>query len=204
MTPTLLLATGNPGKIREFRALLSGLPWTLRTLTDLEILADVPETGSTYRANAALKARAYAALSGLPTLSDDSGLEVAPLGGEPGVRSARYAPLPEATDADRRRYLLGRLAGSPRPWPARFCCVVAVVFPEGDELYGEGTCPGEIIPEERGAGGFGYDPIFQLPAGKTMAELSREEKNRLSHRALAVKDVLPRLVARFDGPPRAA
>ena len=199
MASNILLATGNPGKIKEFLALLAPLTGvTFVTLNDLGIKADVEETGGTYAENAALKARAYARLSGLPALADDSGLEVAALNGDPGVRSARYAPQPDATDADRRRHLLAQLAGRPRPWPARFCCVVTVIFPDGEEIFGEGICAGEIIPEARGANGFGYDPIFQLPGGQTMAELSSEMKNRLSHRALAVHRVLPQLKQRLE------
>lgn len=199
MQGKILIATGNPGKIREFNELLAPLAGvTFLTLNDLAITADVDETGETYAENAALKAREYARLSGLPALSDDSGLEVDALGGAPGVRSARYAPQPGATDADRRRYLLAQLSGKPQPWPARFCCVVTVVFPNGDELYGTGTCPGRIVPDERGANGFGYDPVFELPNGQTMAELASEMKNRLSHRARAVQDLLPRLEARLD------
>ena len=199
----LLLATGNPGKIREFQALLAPLTqapygWTLLTLRDLNIHADVDETGHTYRENAALKARAYAGLSGLPTLSDDSGLEVAALDGAPGIRSARFSPRPGATDADRREYLLSRLAGKREPWTAQFCCTVAVVFPDGEEQYSDGVCPGRIIPEERGTNGFGYDPIFELSFGKTMAELDSDEKNRLSHRALAVQAALPDLVRKLS------
>ena len=197
MATKILLATGNPGKIKELTALLAPLSGAaLVTLRDLGINADVDETGSTYAENAALKGRVYSQLSGLPALSDDSGLEVAALGGAPGIRSARYAPQPGATDADRRRYLLEQLAGKPRPWAARFCCVVTVVYPDGAEYYAEGICPGEIIPEERGANGFGYDPIFMLPNGLTMAELPSEMKNRLSHRALAVQQMLPQLVER--------
>lgn len=198
MNNKILLATGNPGKIKEFKALLNGFSSAaVLTLKDVAITAEVEETGVTFAENAALKGRTYARLSGLPALSDDSGLEVAALNGAPGIRSARYAPQPGATDADRRRYLLSRLEGKTRPWTARFCCVVVVVFPDGTELYGEGICPGEIIPEERGVNGFGYDPIFQLPNGQTMAELTSEMKNRLSHRAQAVQQVLPQLEARF-------
>jgi XTP/dITP diphosphohydrolase len=135
------------------------------------------------------------------TLSDDSGLEVDALDGLPGLRSARFAPKVNATDSDRRMYLLQRLQGKPRPWKARFHCVVAIVIPAGlvalEEQcqFAEGVCLGEIIPEERGNNGFGYDPVFLLPEiGRTMAELSIEEKNRLSHRSRAVRASLPILV----------
>jgi XTP/dITP diphosphohydrolase len=193
LTEKLLIATTNPGKIREFRSLLAGFARPLVTPGELGLSLHVEETGDTYRANAALKARAFAAAAELPALADDSGLEVDALDGAPGLYSARYSPKPGADDADRRHYLLENLAQRPQPWTARFRCVVAVAFPGGEVFYGDGTCPGVIIPRERGAGGFGYDPIFLLPNGRTMAELSDDEKNRLSHRALAVMDVIPRL-----------
>jgi len=114
------------------------------------------------------------------------------LDGLPGLHSARFVARPDATDADRRQALLEHLRGKPRPWLARFRCWVAVVTPDGETHLAEGVCPGEIIPEERGQNGFGYDPIFYLPElGKTMAELSMDEKNRLSHRARAVRAAVP-------------
>jgi XTP/dITP diphosphohydrolase len=191
----LLLATGNPGKRREMQVLLAALgEIDLITPEDIGVQLVISEHGATYAENAALKARAYAEASGLPSLADDSGLEVEALRGAPGLHSARYLARPGATDADRRAYLLEQLRGIPRPWLACFRCSVAVAQP-GDELRTfEGMCPGEIIPEERGVNGFGYDPIFQLSdTGRTMAELSMEEKNRLSHRAKAVQAALPYL-----------
>jgi XTP/dITP diphosphohydrolase len=128
------------------------------------------------------------------TLADDSGLEVDALGGLPGIRSARFAPQPGATDADRRAYLLAQLEDQPRPWSAHFHCTVALAMPSGGLRLAEGNCYGEVIPTERGDHGFGYDPIFLLPdLGRTMAELTTEEKNRFSHRARAVRAVLPLL-----------
>lgn len=194
MALKLLLASGNPGKLVEFRDLLSSLGWDLPGLDDLNIHPEVDETGRSYGENAALKARAYAAQSGLPALSDDSGLEVDALGGAPGLRSRRFVPQPGATDHDRRIHLLDRLSGHRPPWTARLRCVAAVAWPDGRSLFGEGVCEGQIIAAERGLGGFGYDPLFQLPDGRTMAELTREEKNRLSHRARAILDLLPRLL----------
>lgn len=194
----LFIATNNRGKQAEFRALLDDLPVTLRFPQEVAVTVTVEETGRTYAENAVLKARAWAQATGWLTLADDSGLEVDALGGEPGVRSARYAPWPNATDADRRRYLLQRLAEHPRPWTARFRCVLAVATPEGDLHLFEGLCEGEILTEERGEHGFGYDPIFYLPErGCTMAELPPEEKNRLSHRARAVQAALPWLRERL-------
>ena len=130
------------------------------------------------------------------TLSDDSGLEVEDLGGAPGIFSARYAPQLGATDSDRRVYLLHQLSPYPRPWAARFHCTVALASPDGAVHFSEGVCQGEIIPQERGMNGFGYDPIFLIPElGRTMAELNMEEKNRLSHRAQAVLAIQPLLLS---------
>ncbi|MCK4900984.1 MAG: RdgB/HAM1 family non-canonical purine NTP pyrophosphatase [Anaerolineales bacterium] len=188
----LLLASSNLGKLREIQALLDDLDVILQTPEQLDLTIDVDEDGVTYAENAALKASAFAQASGLLTLADDSGLEVDVLGGLPGIHSARFSQLPHATDADRRNYLLDRLRGSPRPWSAQFHCTVALTNPGGDIYFANGECHGEIIPEERGQGGFGYDPIFLLSdLGRTMAELDMEEKNRLSHRARAVKASLP-------------
>jgi XTP/dITP diphosphohydrolase len=184
----LLLATYNRGKVREIQALLGDLGLELLTPADLGLELEFPENGATYAENAAGKALAFARASGLVALGDDSGLEVDALGGKPGLRSHRFAPAPNATDADRRAYLLQQLRGQPRPWTARFRATVAVADPGGKVHYAVGMCEGEIIPEERGAGGFGYDPIFLLPAlGRTMAELGMDEKNRLSHRARAIQ-----------------
>jgi XTP/dITP diphosphohydrolase len=192
MIQQLLIATGNPGKLREFKELLRNLPIELVMPADLGLQLEVPETGESYLENAVLKAQAYASVSGLLCVADDSGLEVAALDGAPGIHSARYAPQAGATDADRRQYLLSQLAGKARPWPARFCCVVVIADPAGRLEHAAGSCPGEILPEERGSGGFGYDPIFQVSGmGRTMAELQPEEKNSLSHRARAVQAALP-------------
>ncbi len=190
----LLIATSNPGKVRELQAMLAGLPVELTTPKMLRRSLSVDETGHTYRANAALKAAAYARATGLPALADDSGLEVEALNGLPGIRSARFAPTPNADDAARRAYLLENLAPHPRPWRARFVCVVCLALPDGSLHFAEGICPGEIIPAERGAGGFGYDPIFYLTErGCTMAELPAEEKNRISHRGRAIQALRPAL-----------
>lgn len=192
----LLVASTNPGKLVEIQDLIGSLGTRLELLlpADLGLDLDVVEDGESYAENAALKARAYFQASGLLTLADDSGLEVAALDGKPGLHSARYAPQPGATDADRRAYLLKNLAGLPRPWKARFCCAVAIAAPDDSLRFSEGICPGEIIPEERGTNGFGYDPIFLLPKlGKTMAELNMAQKNQLSHRARAVHAAIPLL-----------
>lgn len=195
--PDLLIATNNAGKVRELRALLAGLP-QLRLVTpaELGLALDPPETGSTYADNAAIKAHAFAQATGLPALADDSGLEVAALNGAPGVHSARYSPQPGANDADRRQYLLQQLAtlGQPQPWAARFVSVVCLALPDGTTHSAEGECRGEIIAHERGSGGFGYDPIFIVEGtGRTMAELSFDDKNQCSHRARAVQGLRTRL-----------
>jgi len=191
MTPAkLLLATNNRGKVAEIKALLDGLGIQVLTPAELGVQLEVAEDGATYAENASKKASAFARLSGLVSLADDSGLEVDALDGKPGLHSHRFAPQPGATDADRRRFLLARLGGCPRPWTARFRATVAVALPSGEVRLAFGECEGEIIPEERGSHGFGYDPIFLL-LGRTMAELGMEEKNRLSHRARAVQNATP-------------
>jgi XTP/dITP diphosphohydrolase len=191
----LLIASNNPGKLVEILDLLQDLDLELLTPSQIGLDLQVEETGQTYAQNAALKGLAFARHSGLLTLADDSGLEVAALNGAPGLHSARFVARPGATDADRRQALLQALAGRPRPWPARFRCLVALAQPDGKVKFTEGICPGEIIAEERGSGGFGYDPIFYLPElDRTMAELEMEQKNRLSHRARAVRAARPLLL----------
>lgn len=186
--PVLLLATNNPGKIDELRSLLASLP-SLQTTTpdELGLRLEVDETGQTYAENASLKARAFALASGLPALADDSGLEVEALGGRPGLHSARIAP----SAAARRRLLVSWLEGKPQPWKARFRSTLCLALPNGQLHVVEGQCLGEISPEERGSGGFGYDPIFIVDGmHRTMAELNPAEKNRLSHRAKAVDNMV--------------
>jgi len=188
----LLIASNNQGKLLEIKALLVDMDVELLTPVQLRINIEVDEVGKTYAENAALKGRAFARASGLLTLADDTGLEVDALTGLPGLRSARFAPQSDATDADRRAYLLERLQGMPRPWLARFRCTVAIVAPSGKARFTEGVCEGEITPQESGRHGFGYDPIFMVSAlNRTLAELSMEEKNRISHRARAVRAARP-------------
>ena len=188
----LLIATNNQGKIVEFQELLAGSGIEFVTPAQINIQLEVEEDGSTYQENAAKKAVAFAQTSGLVSLADDSGLEVDVLGGAPGLYSARYSPKPGAKDADRRAFLLHNLKDKPRPWTAHFHATIAIATPAGSLELTEGNCYGEIIPEERGTGGFGYDPIFFIPElGKTMAELEMDEKNRLSHRARGVLNAIP-------------
>ncbi len=176
--------------MREYRSLLRDLPVTLLTLAEAGINIVVSEAGETLEENARLKAMTLAAESGLDALADDSGLEVDALGGEPGPLSARYAGE-GATDRERVSYLLKRLEGVPRERrTARFRCVIAVAKPEGRVELCSGECPGVITLEPVGSEGFGYDPVFYVPElGKTMAELSLEEKNQLSHRGKAARQV---------------
>jgi XTP/dITP diphosphohydrolase len=192
----LLLATENSGKIREIKNLLQGVNADLVIPGDLGLDLHVEESGQTYAENASRKALVYASASGLLTLADDSGLEVDALNGVPGLFSARYSPKTGAMDKDRRDYLLKQLQGFSRPWPARFHCTVAIAAPEGVIHIADGVCPGEIIPEERGESGFGYDPIFLVKnMERTMAELSLAEKNHISHRGRAIKATLPILLS---------
>ena len=187
---TLLVATQNPGKKREYRELLAPLDVDIRFPDDLDLHLDVREDGTTYAQNARKKARTYASASGLLTVADDSGLEVDALGGAPGIHSARYAA---GSDADRVETLLDDLRGV--PWSertARFRCVLVIVTPDDEAYQAEGVCEGVIALEPRGAGGFGYDPVFYLSDyDATMAQLPGAEKNRISHRARAVQEALP-------------
>ncbi len=193
----LLIATRNAHKVQELAQILAGLPVILRSLADEGIPDEVEETGATYAENAALKATTFARLSGMLSLADDSGLEVDYLGGEPGLRSARYAGE-GASNQDRIARLLRNLEGV--PWErrkARFVCVIAIADPDGPPVLFEGTCEGIIALEPKGEGGFGYDPVFHMPEfGCTMAELSEEVKNRVSHRARAALAAVPFLRGR--------
>ena len=191
----LLVATNNPGKVKEYQGLLAGLDMELCGLADLEITDEVDETGQTFEENARLKSAAYGQASGLLTLADDSGLEVEALGGAPGVYSARYAGK-GATDADRYRKLLAALDGV--PWEkrgARFRCVIALAWPDGHIETFDGQCDGVIAFEPKGTNGFGFDPVFYMPEhGCTIAELPDEVKNRVSHRARAAMLARERLM----------
>ncbi|MFZ5881889.1 MAG: RdgB/HAM1 family non-canonical purine NTP pyrophosphatase [Chloroflexota bacterium] len=199
MNTKLLIATNNQGKVIELQEILADLPVELVTPAQIGLVLDVVEDGSTYAENASKKALAFAQASGLCSLADDSGLEVDALGGAPGLYSARYSPKPGAKDADRRAYLLENLQGRPRPWTAHFHATIAIATPQGGLYFAEGDCPGEIIPEERGMGGFGYDPLFLLTElGRTMAELPPQEKNRLSHRGRAALAARPILLGLFE------
>ncbi len=186
----LVVATRNPGKMREYRQLLADWPVELISLDDAGVAGDVDETGDTFVANARLKASEYARMSSLPTISDDSGLEVHALGGDPGVYSARYGGDACRSDADRVALLLRNLEGV--PWGqrlARFRCVTAIAAPGGTVIgMVVGSVAGMIQFEPEGEHGFGYDPVFHLPSlGQTIAQAPLEIKNRLSHRADAAR-----------------
>lgn len=191
--PKLLIATHNPGKVREYRELLRALPLPLVSLSDVGITQEVAETGLTFAENAWLKARTYAALSGLLTLSDDSGLEVDALGGAPGIHSARYGGDSCRSDADRVNLLLSNLHGIPwKQRTARFRCVIALCHPNDPGASLVGSVSGMIQYAPEGADGFGYDPVFYLPSvQRNMAQLPLVQKNRLSHRAHASGRALP-------------
>jgi XTP/dITP diphosphohydrolase len=190
-----LLGTSNPHKLNELRAILGDLPLTLLSLDEAPPLPEVQETGATFAENAILKATAYASASGLLTLADDSGLEIDALGGEPGVYSARWAGV-ETPYPERFRIILERMAQRPvSQRTARYRCVIAIAEPEGLLATADGVLEGEIAATPRGGGGFGYDPIFYLPAyGKTVAEIPSEVKNRISHRALAAAQARQQLL----------
>jgi len=180
--PRLVIATGNAGKLREYRDLLAESGFELVVFD-----ADVDEVGESYSGNARLKAEAALAKSGLPALGDDSGIELQALGGFPGIRSARLGP----TQKQRTAELLLSLEGVPRPWNARFVCVIALAAPGRPTQFFEGECRGEVVPEWRGEAGFGYDPIFLVPGtGKTFGEMPPEEKRKYSHRARAARALL--------------
>jgi len=178
----LVIASGNAGKLREYRDLLSEAGVQLVAFD-----TEIDEMGETYAENARLKAETARQRSGLPSLGDDSGLEVEALGGFPGIRSARLGP----TQKERTAELLWRLEGVPRPWNARFVCVIALAVPGRETEFFEGECRGEVVPEWRGEAGFGYDPIFLVPGtGKTFGEMTPEEKKKYSHRASAARALL--------------
>ena len=185
----LLVATNNKGKLEEYGVLLKGIPFEIVSLADVGVDADVEETGNTSEQNAVIKATSYCSMSGLITLADDSGLEVDALCGEPGVMSARYAG-PQASDEDRVNYLLSKMSGV--PWEkrtARFVCIIAIATPQQDVKLCHGACDGYITFKAKGTNGFGYDPIFYFPElDRTMAELTPQQKNGVSHRGRAAQD----------------
>jgi XTP/dITP diphosphohydrolase len=189
VSPVLVVATKNPGKVKEIRHRLSALDLAIEGVS-IEL---PPEDGDTFEANARIKAEHVAAKLGVAALADDSGLVVDALGGAPGVSSARYAV---GSDADRVAKLLAAIASVPDPErTARFVCAMVLAIPGHPSITAEGACDGWIGRTPRGTGGFGYDPVFVLPDGRTMAELTLAEKDVISHRGRALDRILPRLVA---------
>ncbi len=182
-----MLATRNPGKVREIAAIYGGLGARLSGLEEWPALGDLPEDAETYAENAAIKALTVARATGLPAIADDSGVEIDALGGGPGVRSRRLLG-DAASDEARNEYVLERLAGlPPERRTARYRAVIAVATPAGGVETFEGVCEGAIAERPRGRGGFGYDPIFEIAGdGRTMAEVPPDVKNRISHRARAL------------------
>jgi XTP/dITP diphosphohydrolase len=194
----LLIASRNRGKVVEIRSLL-GL--ALQKVVEVVTLAELPNTeqpredGKTFLDNARMKALHYSKAHRILCIADDSGLAVEPLGGLPGVRSARYAGE-GASDAANNAHLLHELAPFPRPWKAAFVCVAVAALPQRVVAEATGKVEGEILPVGRGRDGFGYDPLFFVPSlGKTMAELSTEEKNRISHRGQALRALIAEMKA---------
>lgn len=198
----LVLATRNPGKVREILAITAD--WPVEQITHERVdWPEVEETGLTYLENALLKARSVAQATGEAALADDSGLEVDALGGAPGPRSARYAGA-DAGDAANLRALLRAIAGVPRPGrTARYRAVAVVGWPDGRHVWAEGECEGLLRTRGSGAGGFGYDPIFEpLGFDRTMAEIEPEEKDRISHRGRALRALREILATEGNGNPR--
>lgn len=192
MSMKFVLATHNPGKLREMSAILGELGVEVVSPADVGITVDVEETGTTFAENAMLKAKAICAAAGLPAIADDSGLCVDALNGGPGVYSARFGG--EGLD-DKGRYML--LLNSMRGQTTRkahFACAIACAFPNGDELTAQGQCDGAIAFAPMGEGGFGYDPVFLVPEkGKTFGQLTAEEKSAISHRGKALRDFSEKL-----------
>ena len=191
----LIVGSRNAGKIKEIQAVLADLPFEVVGLPD-DGIPDAEETGSTFGENAVIKAKYYSQHTGEYCLADDSGLEVDALGGEPGVYSARYAGE-NATDADNNRKLLAALSDVPaEKRTARFRSVLAMAGPGGMLLLADGVCEGTILTEARGAGGFGYDPLFYMVEhGKTLSEMTLDEKNRVSHRGNALRNFKQKLLS---------
>ena len=186
MAEKFVLATHNPGKLREMGDILRGLGVEVVSPADVGCHVEVEETGATFAENAMLKAKAVCAASGLPAIADDSGLCVDALGGAPGVYSARYGGE-GLDDAGRYRLLLSNLRGQPTR-AAHFACAIACAFPNGDALTAEGRCDGAIAYAPMGEGGFGYDPVFLVPEkAKTFGQLTAEEKSQISHRGKALQ-----------------
>lgn len=195
----LILASNNKAKLREFKRMFEGSEVELVSQREAGYELDVEETGTSFEENSYLKARAVTDASGCAAIADDSGIMVDCLGGEPGIYSARYGVGHEASDEDRNRYLLSRM-GDSKERTARYVCAVCCTLPNGDVICTRGECEGEIRFEPRGSGGFGYDPLF-VPTGfeRTMAELSAEEKDAISHRGKATREFAEKFKEYLNG-----
>jgi XTP/dITP diphosphohydrolase len=192
--PRLVIATNNPGKVSEFRDLLSGCGWDIVSPAELGVAVDVDESGSTYAENARIKAEAFAKATGLAAVADDSGLEVDALGGEPGALHHLHG-WDGRDNAERIQLLLDAMKDVPlEQRRARFRSVIVIVLPDGRVVEEEGVCEGLVTAEAVGDNGWGYDPVFLLPKrGVTMAQLSEAEKNQVSHRGIAAARIRERL-----------
>ena len=183
----IVFATTNEGKVKEIKEILAGFPIEIVSMKEMNITADIEENGATFEENSLIKAREVSKLTGLPAMADDSGLEVDYLNGEPGIYSARY--LGRDTDYNyKNNYIIEKLKNAKdEERSARFVCVISLVLPDGREFIKKGVMEGRIAYEIKGENGFGYDPVFYLPEyGMTSAELSGEEKNKISHRGKAL------------------
>lgn len=198
MMDKIVFATTNEGKVKEIKEILEGFPVEVVSMKEMNITTDVEENGTTFEENSLIKAREISKLTGLPALADDSGLEVDYLNGEPGIYSARY--LGKDTDYNyKNNYIIDRLKeAEDKERSARFICVISLVLPDGREFVKKGVMEGRIGYEIKGENGFGYDPIFYLPEyGKTSAELSSDEKNKISHRGKALR-AMKEVIAELD------
>ena len=192
MNMELVIASNNQHKAKEIRSILSGKFDRIYTLADLSIAVDPDESAPDFLGNAMIKARAVAAFTDKAVIADDSGLEVMALGGAPGVKSARYAGEPTSDDRNNEK-LLAELNGAVNR-EARFVTTIVLLFPNGKSVIGQGEVKGEILREKRGTNGFGYDPLFYcVELGKTFGEATDAEKNSVSHRARALKNLLEKL-----------
>lgn len=198
MMDKIVFATTNEGKVKEIKEILEGFPVEVVSMKEMNITTDIEENGTTFEENSLIKAREISKLTGLPALADDSGLEVDYLNGEPGIYSARY--LGKDTDYNyKNNYIIDRLKeAEDKERSARFICVISLVLPDGREFVKKGVMEGRIGYEIKGENGFGYDPIFYLTEyGKTSAELSSDEKNKISHRGKALR-AMKEVIAELD------
>ena len=186
--PRLIVASNNKNKLREFDAIL-GARYAIVSMREAGVTEEIEEDGATFEENALIKARYVASRCGCAAIADDSGLEVDALGGAPGMYSARYCGR-HGDDEANNDLLLANLKGKARPWTARYVAAIALVRPGKADIVRRGTCEGTILPERRGSGGFGYDPLFVCETGETFAEVSPEVKNAISHRRRGIEAVL--------------